>query len=239
MKGAVLTVSAHTLTAVRASESGVPCVSQVPQASQPACANAAACDPRIARSRQALRTALIQLIEERGLDGFSVNDLCQRAGLNRGTFYNHFHDKEQLLVTFEDEVLAGLSEFPARMKQLEIADLVHYRLHKEPLPALVDMFSYLRAESEFLHAIVGPGGDVRFGPRLREVACEGFVRSLLHERYQHDETPFLGYYIAYFAGAHLSVIIHWIQTGMKETPEEMAQIAMRLFFIKPGESIRL
>lgn len=197
------------------------------------------CDPRIARSRQALRAALIDLVEEHGLDGFSVNDLCQRAGLNRGTFYNHFHDKEQLLATFEDEVLAGLGEFPARMKRLEIADLVRYRTRKEPLPALVDMFSYLRDESEFLHAMVGPGGDVRFGPRLREVACEGFVRSLLHERYRRDESPFVSYYIAYFAGAYLSVIIHWVQTGMKETPEEMALIAMRLFFIKPGESIRL
>lgn len=228
-----MTVSAYTPSDSRTSASGETC------APQPECAAYPACDPRIARSRQALRTALIQLIEERGIDGFSVNDLCQRAGLNRGTFYNHFRDKEQLLVTLEEEVLAGLSEFPARMKQLEISDLVYYRVRKEPLPALVDMFAYLRDESEFLHAIVGPGGDVRFGPRLREVACEGFVRSLLHEHYLHDETPFVGYYIAYFTGAYLAVIIHWIQTGMKETPEEMAQIAMRLFFIKPGESIRL
>ena len=45
-------------------------------------------DRRITRSKRALRDALIELMEERGFDGFTVNDLCVRADLNRGTFYN-------------------------------------------------------------------------------------------------------------------------------------------------------
>ena len=57
-------------------------------------ASSRTCDPRIVRTKAALREALISLMEERGFDGFTVNDLCQRAGLNRGTFYNHFEDKD-------------------------------------------------------------------------------------------------------------------------------------------------
>ena len=68
-------------------------------------------DRRITRSRRALRRALIELIEERGLDGFTVNDLCARADLNRGTFYNHFRDKDDLLQSFEDEIMADLRTF--------------------------------------------------------------------------------------------------------------------------------
>ena len=41
------------------------------------------------------------------------------------------------------------------------------------------------------------------------------------------------------ASAYLGVITRWIETGMRESSEEMALIAMRLFFIKPGESIKL
>ncbi len=36
------------------------------------------------------------------------------------------------------------------------------------------------------------------------------------------------------ASAYLGVITHWIETGMKESSEEMALIAMRLLFIRPG-----
>ena len=81
-------------------------------------------DRRIARSKRALRTALIELMEERGLGGLSVNDLCARADLNRGTFYNHFHDTDDLLTPLEDEVIDELERIPEQMKDLTVMDLV-------------------------------------------------------------------------------------------------------------------
>ncbi len=196
-------------------------------------------DPRIARSKAALREAMIALMEERGLEGFTVGDLCVRAGLNRGTFYNHFKDKEDLLVTFENEVMEGLEAFRVKMQGLEICDLLYCRARKKPLPVLVELFDYLREEGALIHALLGPGGDVRFGPRLRESVCEGLIRSILHERYRDSDDAFVGYYISYFAGAYLGMIERWIATGMRESSEEMARVAMRLFFIKPGEAIKM
>lgn len=196
-------------------------------------------DRRIARSKRALRTALIELMEERGLDAVSVNDLCARADLNRGTFYNHFHDKDDLLTTLEDEVIDDLERIQEQLRDLTVLDLVRYRTRKKPLPFLVDLFDYLREQGDFLHAVTGPGGDVRFAPRLRDSVCANLIQTILHERYRTDPTPFVQYYVAFFASAYLGVIERWIETGMQESSEEMALIAMRLFFIKPGESITL
>lgn len=196
-------------------------------------------DRRITKSKRALRAALIDLMEERGLDAVSVNDLCARADLNRGTFYNHFRDKEDLLVALEDEVMADLDRFQAQMQDLTVRELMGYRVRKQPLPFLVELFDYLREQGDFLHAVLGPGGDVRFGPRLRDAVCTNLIQSILHERYRNDPSPFVGYYVAFFASAYLGIIQRWIDTGMQESSEEMALIAMRLFFIKPGESIKL
>lgn len=196
-------------------------------------------DRRIARSRRALRAALIELMEERGLDAVSVNDLCARADLNRGTFYNHFHDKDDLLTTLEDEVIDDLERIQEQMQSLTVMDLVRYRTRKQPLPFLVDLFDYLREQGDFLHAVTGSGGDIRFAPRLRDSVCANLIQTILHERYRNDPTPFVQYYVAFYASAYLGVIERWIETGMQESSEEMALIAMRLFFIKPGESITL
>ena len=157
----------------------------------------------------------------------------------QGTFYNHFEDKDDLLQTFENEVLQGLAVFREKMSALSIKDLVGYLVMKKPFPVLVELFDYLREEGDFLHAVLGPGGDVRFGPRLREAVCGQFIMSLLHEQYRENPTPFVNYYIAYYAGAYLGFIGHWVETGMKESSEEMALIAMKLLFIKPGESITM
>lgn len=178
-------------------------------------------------------------MEERSFDGFSVNDLCARADLNRGTFYNHFRDKDDLLAQLEAEVMDDLDRFQAQMQNLTVRELLGYRARKKPLPLLVELFDYLREQGAFLHAVLGPGGDVGFGPRLRDSVCTNLVQSILHERYRNDPSSFVGYYVAFFASAYLGVIERWIETGMQESSEEMALIAMRLFFIKPGESIKL
>ena len=205
----------------------------------PATAAAAERDPRIARSRAALREAFIALVEERGIDGFSVGDLCTSAGLNRGTFYNHFRDKESLLASFEDEVIEGLGGVLAKFQNVKLREIAACSLAHRPLPMLVELYDYLREEGPFLHAMLGPGGDARFGMRLREAVCGRFVRSLLHERYQNDPSAFTRYYISFYSGAYLGVISEWIDSGMTETSEEMALISMRLLFIKPGESIKM
>ena len=208
-------------------------------AAMPATTAAAERDPRIARSRAALREAFITLVEERGIDGFSVGDLCTSAGLNRGTFYNHFRDKESLLASFEDEVIEGLGGVLAKFQNIKLRELAACSLTHRPLPMLVELYDYLREEGPFLHAMLGPGGDARFGMRLREAVCGRFVRSLLHERYQNDPSAFTRYYISFYSGAYLGVISEWIDSGMTETSEEMTLISMRLLFIKPGESIKM
>ncbi len=196
-------------------------------------------DRRITRSKCALRDALIELTEERGLDGFSTSDLCSRAGLNRGTLYNNFGDKDGLLAALEGDVMAGLVDFQTSMRSLSLTDLMRYRVSRKPAPFLVDLFDYLREQGDFLHAVLGPKGDASFGPRVRDAVCTEIIQTVLHARYRNDPAPFVQYYVAFYASAYLGVITHWVETGMKESSQDMARIALRLFFIKPGDSIKL
>ena len=54
-------------------------------------------DPRVKRSREALEQAFVDLLREKGFQAITVQDITQRAGLNRATFYAHFPDKYALL----------------------------------------------------------------------------------------------------------------------------------------------
>jgi len=54
-------------------------------------------DPRITRTRNLIRGALNQLIEEKPFSSVSVQDIAERATINRATFYAHFEDKYDLL----------------------------------------------------------------------------------------------------------------------------------------------
>lgn len=198
-----------------------------------------ALDARIVKSRQSLRGALIDLIEEKGFDALTVGDLCSAASLNRGTFYNHFKDKEDLIATFEEEIMQDLARYQTQMSQIRLPVITGYVLTKKPLPFLVDLFEYLREQGDFLHALLGPGGDAGFATRIKESICTNLVHQILHEQYRNSRDPLVDYYVAFFASAYLGVITRWIQRGMPESSEDMALIAVRLLFIQPGESIKM
>ncbi len=49
------------------------------------------------RTQQLLRGALFSLIQERGFEALSVQDIIDRANVGRATFYSHFDNKQDLL----------------------------------------------------------------------------------------------------------------------------------------------
>jgi len=54
-------------------------------------------DPRVKRTRSLLEQAFMDVLKEKGFQTITVQDITQRAGVNRATFYSHFDDKYDLL----------------------------------------------------------------------------------------------------------------------------------------------
>ena len=69
-------------------------------------------DRRVLRTRRTLREALVQLILQRGWEKVSVLEVCERADVGRSTFYTHFADKEELLLSGFDDLRQALRTRP-------------------------------------------------------------------------------------------------------------------------------
>ena len=54
-------------------------------------------DLRIIKTESSLKNALCNLVKERDFEKISVKDICEAAGINRITFYDHYKDKYDLL----------------------------------------------------------------------------------------------------------------------------------------------
>ncbi len=57
---------------------------------------AAKLDPRVKRTRELLVRAFNELLEEKGHSGLTVQEITERAAINRATFYAHFADQYEL-----------------------------------------------------------------------------------------------------------------------------------------------
>ena len=69
-------------------------------------------------TKQAIKAAFLELLDEKPLNKISVRDIVERCGINRNSFYYHFQDIPSLLgeiiieqfVLAEDEDDASLEE---------------------------------------------------------------------------------------------------------------------------------
>jgi len=93
-------------------------------AAQEKCPIAPKQDPRVQRSRKLLVEAFRALIGEDSYADVSVAEIAQRARVNRGTFYAHFTDKEDLAKTMlREDLIEALSPHFSRKTPLNAEHL--------------------------------------------------------------------------------------------------------------------
>src|SRR5215813_3101369 len=63
---------------------------------------------RVRRTQKLLREALIELIEERGFDALTVEELTSRALVSRAAFYRNYRDKYDLVEQIFEEIMSTL-----------------------------------------------------------------------------------------------------------------------------------
>jgi AcrR family transcriptional regulator len=64
-------------------------------------------DPRVKRTRELIVRAFGELVAEKGHRGLTVQEIAERATVNRATFYAHFRDQYELLDYFISEAFRG------------------------------------------------------------------------------------------------------------------------------------
>ena len=66
-------------------------------------------DARVKRTRDALGDALMALMQEKPFETITVQDVLDRAHVSRSTFYSHYSDKDDLLMSDADEFFESLA----------------------------------------------------------------------------------------------------------------------------------
>lgn len=76
--------------------------------------NAEKLDGRVLRTREALGDAMMELFQEKPWASITVEDVLERAGVGRSTFYVHYKDKDDLFWSDAEEFLEAMSGWLSR-----------------------------------------------------------------------------------------------------------------------------
>ncbi|WP_313640553.1 TetR/AcrR family transcriptional regulator [Paenibacillus sp.] len=186
-------------------------------------------DLRVIRTKESIRQALVELINEKGFDAITVKDITTKANINRGTFYAHYQDKFDLMTKCEEEIMLDMSTITKQNYPSVIAALETDPETLIPFSFTVSLFEYLNTNSEFMKAVISPRGDLSFQTRLKEFMWETLHGNNTTAFVKEENLLVPGqYFAAYLGTAIIGVIQKWLETGAKESPLEMARIVTTL-----------
>jgi len=170
-------------------------------------------DRRVLRTRRTLRDALIELIAQRGWDAISVSDVCERADVGRSTFYTHFADKEELL-------LSGFDDLHRMLRALHPA-----LPGSRPLAFAGPLIEHAGENLRIFRALVGKRSGHAMQKRFRQTVVSLVTEDLAH--FGLAETRLIGT-AHYLAGAYLELLTWWIDSRTKLAASELEQLFHQL-----------
>jgi AcrR family transcriptional regulator len=186
-------------------------------------------DRRKVRTKQLLYQSLMSLIEEKGVEHVTVTDIAQRAEVNRGTFYLHYQDVPAMLQQLKDEVFEDIKCYIA---QLDFQQAVLYGDRNEAYPLGVQIFEAVARHADFLRIMFSPKGDLSYAIQFRKL-LNAIVTEKFSYRMPEDPPIPYDYLIAYITSANFGLLMHWIESGLNQTPLQMAAMLTKIMNFGP------
>lgn len=178
-------------------------------------------DRRVQRTQQLLRGALFSLIQEKGFEALSVQDIIDRANVGRATFYAHFDNKEDLLVSGFDGLKASLKERQrgAHSRVRNIDDRVLAFSH--------ELFAHTDEHRNVFRAMVGKRSGAAIQQLLHKMVVD-LVREDVKAMATSDRAIPTEALVQFIAGGLFGLLMCWLDGKMRLSVEEVDALCRRL-----------
>ncbi len=119
-------------------------------------------DARVKYTKMVLKKALLELMQHKPVNKITVKEICERAELNRATFYAHYSDCFDLLESIEEELFGQFERsMQSYTRSFDIAGLVDglYRIVQEN-EAVCRVLLFGRRSTELIHRMIAYAHDL-------------------------------------------------------------------------------
>ncbi|WP_026583136.1 TetR/AcrR family transcriptional regulator [Bacillus sp. J33] len=187
-------------------------------------------DRRITKSKQALRAALLSLMQSKEFKKITITDIVQAANLNRGTFYKHYEYKEDILDEIIDDVISDLiASYREPYQNTEVFEV------KSLTSSAIKIFEHISNNREFYTLILKSntlsGLQQKLCNVLKGLTLEDLKGDLPNPKINRELQ------VSFYVHALFGMITEWINEGFKYSSDYMAEQLLEIIKSKQTDSV--
>jgi len=168
---------------------------------------------RIRLSKKMLKGALIDLLQDKQLENITIYEICERAQINRTTFYKYYGSQYDLLNDIEADIFKEIEEL------LSTCDLKN-------VDGLTRTLMYFDQERKKCQLLINSTTDKKFGEKMFNLPIiKTLMEKFTQGEYTNEETEYIHTFI-YLGG--YAIVQRWINLENRESPEEIAELIRKL-----------
>ena len=176
-------------------------------------------------TKRALETSLKNLLLKKPVNKITINDITEDCGVNRATFYYHFKDIYDLIEWSCEEDSRKAADGNTTYETWQQGLLNIFHAVEENKPFILNVYRSVKREQveNYLYSLTY---------QLIEGVVEEQSKNLM---VTEEQKKFIADFYKY---SFVGVMLDWIKRGMKEAPEEIANMVCVTMHGNVGNSLR-
>ena len=179
------------------------------------------------KTRLRILDSFLDLTRDKRWDKISVKELCAKAEITRGTFYQYYDDIYTLMESLEDQLLADLTERYEKISYTSYseipADLFIDKFDYAPPEVLTVWFRFVRDHTKELLALFDrKNGDPYFVKKMKAVMSEYLSRVMDSDG--HPDDALRSHFMKLFLEMHFLGALSWIEDDESLSEEDIVNL---------------
>lgn len=172
---------------------------------------------KVINTKRKLSRSLISLLSSKSITEIDVSELCEKAGINRTTFYKHYASLYHLL----DELIV---QFFKRIETLFLS----LSSGENTTSKVAYLLKYLKQNREFVTIIMNNNSFSSISERLIQL---NFICNLINSNIQYRKNDYVSedYYVDFIISGWIAAIRRWVNENCDLDVNTLARLLTSIY----------
>lgn len=173
--------------------------------------------------------AFLELLSIKDFEYITVKEICEKAGVNRSTFYLHYETIGDLLaecLNYVNEHFSSYFKNVNRNKFKDIENISHSELYLMTPEYLSPYLSYIKENRKLFYTSLQKHTSLGLEKNYKKMFV--YIFNPILERFNVPENE-RKYVMAFYIEGIIAIIKEWLKSDCKESVEDMIKIIQRHF----------